>query len=239
MRDQSSPPTRGWSGAGAAQGRAVRPLLASAGVFRRPASAGRRPRRHPLRRGWSRGLLHVGRDRQALPSDARVLQRLLRVAGCGGRRPRRHGGAPKVWRLNVVETTFSPPTQRCSGIPAPADLPVRVFPADAGVFRPSRRPAMALVRPPRRRGGVPTSWPMFAASLESSPPARGCSGAPGADDRREPVSPADAGAFRSPPHPPGGGWALPADAGVFRSRRHCAARCCGPPCRRGGVPTSM
>src|SRR5690606_9767568 len=79
--------------------------------------------------------------------------------------------------------------------------------------QPERQP---VERPPRRRGCVPTCPEFVMATIESSPPTRGCSGSRSPRPRRSPV--------------------LPAEAGVFRSRGRSRRPSACPPRRRGGLP---
>ncbi len=75
---------------------------------------------------------------------------------------------------------------------------------------------MALVRPPRRRGGFPKTDRRVTLPAGSSPPTRGFSDLPGA--------------------PATGAVVLPADAGVFRLGEQRKMAEWRPPRRRGGFP---
>ncbi len=162
-----------------------------------------RPRRRP--QGWD-----------VLPADAGVFRRAL--SPCRGRRgpPRRRGGVPQAGWHTTEAWTSSPPTRGCSGHDPGQDHRALVLPADAGVFRGSRRGWWAASCPPRRRGGVPLSQPLPWGHLASSPPTRGCSAQFAGQGLQ--------------------GHVLPADAGVFRRHWPAGRSGAGPPRRRGGVP---
>src|SRR5690606_32628405 len=109
-----------------------------------------------------------------------------------------------------------PPDRGCSSrrpSPGPGRGPP---PRPRGVLRRAQSARHHSARPPRRRGCVPTCPEFVMATIESSPPTRGCSGAPPPARRAGPV--------------------LPADAGVFRFQITPATAITGPPRRGGGVP---
>ncbi|WP_455770081.1 hypothetical protein, partial [Streptomyces fradiae] len=74
--------------------------------------------------------------------------------------------------------------------------PVKVVPADAGVFRSWPLVRGVIGRRPRRRGGVPNPVAAGGPVDWSSPPTRGCSAASTASRSPALVVPADAGVFR-------------------------------------------
>ncbi len=150
----------------------------------------------PPTRGCSASGDPLARRQPVLPADAGVFRPQDRRDADRPRPPRRRGGVPSHGRTIPWCGWSSPPTRGCSDHrPRPGPLR-RVLPADAGVFRGPSRPTRTRWRPPRRRGGVPSTFARPNTVLGSSPPTRGCSARRVAASRTCLVLPADAGVFR-------------------------------------------
>ncbi len=173
---QCSPPTRGCSAPRFWSSASSTVLPADAGVFRtwrsRPSRRSRAPRRRggvpaegrtlqilhtcsPPTRGCS-GLAGLRQGRPpVLPADAGVFRSDTPPTFPTGCAPRRRGGVPDAEYDLVLTVVCSPPTRGCSDADVTLNRIGNVLPADAGVFRPSRRTLPPHSGAPRRRGGVP------------------------------------------------------------------------------------
>ena len=152
---------------------------------------------------------------------------------------------------------FSPHTRGCSALAFELRRAFSVFPAYAGMFRPS--PGISRVSRcfPRIRGDVPRGWQNTNQKSQFSPHTRGCSVSSGTPARYAAVFPAYAGMFRLfdllktgsgefSPHTRGCSagadrqnplqQVFPAYAGMFRIKKDGANQWPGFPRIRGDVP---
>ena len=89
--------------------------------------------------------------------------------------PRIRGDVPKDLFDAGFNTTFSPHTRGCSHKKIARNLPPRVFPTYAGMFRFPDSLHLLFVRFPRIRGDVPVHGLTAPREYTFSPHTRGCS----------------------------------------------------------------
>ena len=121
--------------------------------------------------------------------------RTFRFNSC--RFPRVRGDVPVSRSPNSRRTPFSPRARGCSFTPSSLVTSTSVFPACAGMFRPTRTFGCAAGRFPRVRGDVPCRISYRAGLGQFSPRARGCSVMEHAHKMGLKVFPACAGMFHT------------------------------------------
>ena len=173
---QFSPHTRGCSGVHGFDPRPSMVFPAYAGMFLDIADIGGGSRPFsPHTRGCSAYLVAVPRYGEVFPAYAGMFRLCAyHLDGIVGF-PRIRGDVPTGFWMKCLGSRFSPHTRGCSPDPAPAATPPRVFPAYAGMFRPSRHCPRNIPSFPRIRGDVEVGKGWSEAITQFSPHTRGCS----------------------------------------------------------------
>ena len=110
--------------------------------------------------------------------------------------PRIRGDVPQIYLGQQQCCGFSPHTRGCSVCHCRQKRHNQVFPAYAGMFRPTACGLKQRAGFPRIRGDVPENNVKFFTSFRFSPHTRGCSSSPPPPTAPEAVFPAYAGMFR-------------------------------------------
>ncbi len=148
----------------------------------------------PARGSSDRGVLpDVGRG--VVPARAGIFPGPGHSSSLEGCRPRPRGDLPWGARLGEQPGVSSPPARGSSSVTAGQDAAQGVVPARAGIFRCRPVFHLRVCRRPRPRGDLPPAPRRSAASMTSSPPARGSSWIERKTRIRTRVVPARAGIF--------------------------------------------
>src|SRR5690554_3207606 len=130
--------------------------------------------------------------------------------------PRRRGDVPQLIHDGTAFYLCSPQTRGCTVLAALNELALRLFPADAGMYRSRLRLMFSSLSVPRRRGDVPAGLAPPTISPACFSQTRGCTVC------TEPHSKAV--------------YLFPADAGMYRRPASISAPPAAVPRRRGDVP---